>query len=159
MATELEGIKANIAEFCQKTESITVAETFDSAGNPCLEWRTSIILELFGADNQGSNEEQLSRQTVPVQFDVSFDTRASKILVFLQWGRIEPADWSRASAEIEAELQKESNVHIRYYGDRQVAELCLIYPFHEFDFAFVYEEAVSYFGIANGLLFKNAHGE
>ncbi len=157
MNENLELIKTQISDFCQKSESINVEETTDSAGNKCLEWKTQVILELLGTRGRRGREERLSRQNIPVQFDVSFDTGRSKILVFLQWGKVEPLLWENAQAEIKEELDKEGNANMRYDNERQVIELCVIYPVHEFDFGFVYEEVVSYFGIANGLIFKNAN--
>jgi hypothetical protein len=157
MSEDLQQIKKLISDFCRKSESIEVRETTDSAGNSCLEWKTQIILELLGTRGQKGKEERLSRQHIPVQFDVSFDITHQKIMVFLQWGKVEPELWDNAREEIEKELEKEGNVKTRYYTDRQVIELCARYPVHEFDFAFVYEEVVSFFGIANGLIFKNAN--
>ena len=159
MQEDLKQIKTLISEFCLKTESIHVQETTDSAGNDCLEWKTQIILELLGTRGSKEKEERLSRQHIPVQFDVAFDVPHRKIMVFLQWGKVEPSLWDGAREEIENELGKEGNAQIRYYADRQVIELRVIYPVHEFDFAFVYEEVVSFFGIANGLIFKNANPE
>jgi len=157
MDNSFQQIKSLISDFCSKSESIQVVETTDSAGNACLEWKTQIILELLGSRGRKGKEERLSRQHIPVQFDVSFDVTRRKILVFLQWGKVEPELWENAREEIEKELEKEGNTSIRFHKERQVIELCVLYPSHEFDFAFVYEEVVSFFGIANGLIFKNAN--
>ena len=157
MPENLQQIKSMISDFCMKSESIQVTETTDSAGNACLEWKTQVIIELLSAKGRRGPEKRLSRQNIPVQFDVSFDTARNKIMVFMQWGKIEPILWENAQTEIIQELEKEGNVQILYHHDRQVIELHVIYPVHEFDFAFVYEEVVSFFGITNGLIFKNAN--
>jgi hypothetical protein len=154
---DIELIKKSIREYAHSTESIEVTDTTDSAGNQCLEWRTVIILEMFGAKARHGKEERLSRQQVPVQFDVSFDKPQKHILVFIQWGRIEPSIWFDSEQEVRAELAKEGNIILRYHEDREVMELCVVYPFHEFDFAFVYEEIVSIFGMINGYLFRKSN--
>jgi hypothetical protein len=156
MEKEKEKIQQDIIDYCLKNEGISVNRTTDSGGNECIEWQTALILEVMASDEQ-EKDKSLSRQSVSVQFDVSFDMKTRKIIVFLQWGKIEPSLWTSTESQILGELKKEGNIHVRYYGDRQVIELGLVYPFHEFDFSYVYKEIISHFGFINGIFFKRAN--
>lgn len=157
LSENTEPIKKKIREFAKSSEKIEVLDTTDSAGNSCLEWRTVIILEMFGERGESRKEERLLRQQVPVQFDVSFDEKQHHIMVFIQWGRIDAAVWKESENEIRTELSKDGNIIVRFHEEREVIELCIIYPFHEFDFPFVYEEIVSVFGMINGYLFRRSN--
>ena len=154
----VESLKRSITDFCEKTEGLAVTENTDSAGHPCLEWKTYLILEVVAGGGE-KEEKSLSRQFVPAQFDVSFDESHHTIRVFLQWGRIDPDVWKTAEAEVRKELSEEVNLDVRFYEDRQVLELCLRYPFHEFDFSIVYEEIIGHFGLANAIFFKTSNDD
>lgn len=149
-------IKKSISDFCLKNEGLLVKQTTDSAGNDCVEWQTSLILEVV-AGVQEKKERSISRQTVPAQFDVSFDEKQRVIRVFLQWGKIEPSLFRSAETEVMSEMRKDGTVKVRYHGDRQAVEVCALYPFHEFDFSVVYREVVGHFGLINAIFFKSAN--
>lgn len=151
-----EKIKRSISDFCLKGEGILTKSTTDSAGNDCVEWQTYLILEVVSGGEEKS-ERSLSRQFVPAQFDVSFDLKRRLILVFLQWGKIEPPVWQKAEAEVKTALEKDETITARYYPERQVVELGAFYPFHEFAFSIVYEEIIGYFGLVNAVFFKTAN--
>jgi hypothetical protein len=156
MAETAESIKKKTAEFVMQNEGITVQPTTDSKGNECLEWQTSLILEVL-EDAKSGGKKSLSRQTVSVQFDLSLDAQRKSLVLFLQWGRIEPSAWAKAGDDITQGLKRGLNVSVRFHEERGVVELGLVYPFHEFDFAYVYKEIVSYFGFVNGMFFKKAN--
>ncbi len=77
MQEKVDKIKQVVADYCLQNEGIAVQNTTDSAGNECLEWQSSLILEVLSEDDRES-KKSLSRQSVSVQFDISFNIKDKK---------------------------------------------------------------------------------
>ncbi len=156
MSEIVEKIKSAILQHCSQNDKTIPRKTTDSASNASLEWETSLILEFREKHKKNHTEKNFS-QSIPVQFDVSFDELNHKIYVFLQWGRIDKKLWKQAEKSIVKEINDRGDVSVRFTEENEVVELGIIYPFQEFDFPFVYQEIVSFFGLLNGILFHKAN--
>lgn len=161
MQDKVKKIKDEVREVSRDRDKAVPVETTDSMGNECLEWQTALVLEVKGApaeeDEEGEKGDPLYRQTIPVQFDISFDLEKRKIYMFMQWGRIDGAVWARSASTIQDQFKESPDVQVRFSKDREVVELGVIYPIVEFDFGYVYEEMASYFGMVNSIFFKKAN--
>ena len=154
MKDAIEHIRHEVIEHCQDKEKAELRDSLDEAGSGKLEWESSLILEVrtrIEGIEEGTNS---FTQAVPVQFTLSFEPATQHITVYLQWGKVDTAIWQAAEPVIIERLADQGDKHVAFFSDREVVELHIVYPIHEFDFEYVYEETVTYFGLINSIFFE-----
>jgi hypothetical protein len=159
MQESIQTIKDAVAEHCRLREKAELKDTLDLTGNGTLEWETSLILEVRTKVEGSEEGVNAFTQAVPVQFTVTFDAAHQHVPVYLQWGKVDTPVWQAAEPVIRERLEGQIDKQVRFFADREVVELCIIYPMHEFDFDYVYEEIVTHFGLVNSIFFEKAQEE
>ena len=156
MIDSVKKITDEVLEHCLEYEGVEVKRVKDNVGNECLEWETKLRLEVTGVASDSDEELKKHSITMKAQFDLSFDEANKKIYYFLQWGRVEKKVWEDSAKAIEDAFMEYVEANVRFNTDREVVELSIKYPFHEFDFDYVYKEAISYFALVNRIFYENA---